>query len=75
MCGTILSCRNMVTSNSPFLFTWSMVVGNQEEQDAELVSSGHLRLVLGVAQGPSWAGVPKAKIIPPSSWAKADGVY
>lgn len=75
MCRTILSCRNMVTSNSPFLFTWSVVVGNQEEQDAEIVSSGRVSLVPGVPQSPPWAGVTTVKIIPPSPWAKVDGIY
>lgn len=52
-----------------------VIVGGQEEQDAEIVGSGHVSLVPGVPRHPPWLGVPKDRVMPPPPWARVDGVY
>lgn len=48
-----------------FWFAGVVVVGGQEEQDAEIVGSGHVSLVPGVPRHPPWLGVPKDRLMPP----------
>lgn len=52
------SCRNRLLLIPLSCFAGEVVVGIQEKQHAEFITSGHVSLVPGVPGGPLWSDVP-----------------
>lgn len=52
-----------------------VVVKIQQEQDADLASSGHVSLIPGVPGGSPWSGNPKGRVMLPLPRSKVDQVY